>query len=141
MNAVLQAILGLNTGPFKAGIRDAEGSARGLQISLRSIGQTLGVAFSVAGAMAAARSVATWASGISEAAQNVGILSSEMLALNSVAETNGLKVEDLANGRPHRFRVSLERAVAPWREIGRFYAYLAPTGFMVFQNRKNAGFV
>ena len=96
MNAVLQAILGLNTGPFKAGIRDADGSARGLQSTLRSVGQSLGVAFSIAGAMAAARSVATWASGISEAAQNVGILSSEMLALNGIAETNGIKVEDLA---------------------------------------------
>jgi hypothetical protein len=96
VNAVLQAILGLKTGPFRAGIQDAKGQALGLQKTLSSVGQTIGIAFSAAGAMMAARSIATWASGISEAAQNVGILSSEMLALNGIAEQNGLKVDDLA---------------------------------------------
>ena len=93
--ATLKAVLGLDTGQFKAGIRDATGAAGGLKSSLASIGRSLGVAFSVGSIMAMGRAVVQWATEISTAAQNVGILTSEMMGLKQVAAQSGLDVGDM----------------------------------------------
>lgn len=93
--AQLKALLGMDTGNYKAGMRDAEGATKKFQGTLKSVGRMLGVAFSVGTVIQFGRSLVTWASNASEAAQNAGVLTSEMIALNRVGLQAGLQVGDM----------------------------------------------
>lgn len=94
--ATLKAILGLEGVPqYKAGMRDATGATMGFQKSLAAAGRMIGAAFSVGALMQAGRSLVSWASNASQAAQNAGILTSEMIALNQVGLQGGLAVDDM----------------------------------------------
>lgn len=93
--ATLKALLGLDSTQFKAGMRDAQGATKGLQASISSIGKSMAAAFTIGSVVNAGRTILQWADRISTAAQNVGILSSEMLAFNNVALQSNVSVESM----------------------------------------------
>jgi hypothetical protein len=93
--AQLKALLGIDNAQYKAGVRDSESVTKRFQSSLASIGRTLGVAFSAGAVFSFARRMMAWASDLSIAARNVGLLTSEMIALNRVAIQSGLEVNDM----------------------------------------------
>jgi hypothetical protein len=93
--ATLKAVLGLDSGPFKAGTRDAEGYAKRFGTTLSSVGRTLGFAFSAAAVISMGRAFVKWAGDLSEAAQNLGILTSDMMAFNAVALQGGLDIDQM----------------------------------------------
>ena len=93
--ARLRTIMGLDTKEFEAGIKNAKGGAKDFQKGLSEIASTLGVAFSFAAVVAFGKSFMDWAGKISDAAGNVGILTSEMASLNAVFAKQGLGTDEL----------------------------------------------
>ena len=88
-NAHLKAVLGLDSGPFKAGMKSAEGSAANFRSMIGKVGAAIGISFSVGAIISFGKSVMQWASNISTAAENAGMLTSEMMAINRVAVQTG----------------------------------------------------
>lgn len=93
--ARLQAVLGLDEREFKAGMERAGKHTSSFQSQIKQVGSLIAGAFSVGAIVSMGKSLATWASDISEAAQNAGILTSEMMALNEVALKGGLGVDEM----------------------------------------------
>lgn len=93
--ARLKAMLGMDAKQYKSGMRDAQGSTRKFQQSLASVGRALGAAFSVAALVQFSRTVIQWASDLSIAARNVGVLTSEMIALNRIAIQSGIGFSEM----------------------------------------------
>lgn len=94
--ARLRAVMGLDTKEFETGIRDSKAAAKTFQASIKDIAGALGIAFSVGAVVQFGKSFMEWAGKISDAAGNVGILTSEMASLNAVFAKQGLGVEDLS---------------------------------------------
>ena len=94
--ATLKALLGLDTGQYKAGMRDATGATGTFQQKLASVGRIIGAAFSVGAVVSMGRALTKWASDASQAAQNAGVLTEEMIALNRVGLANGADLGDMA---------------------------------------------
>jgi hypothetical protein len=94
--AQLKAIVGLDTKAYKAGTRDVKDANASLLGSFKTIGAAIGITFGVASIIRAAGAIRKWADDTSTAAQNVGILTSEMIALNRVAIQGGLGVDQMA---------------------------------------------
>lgn len=93
--AKLQAVLGMDSKEFKAGMNKAKGDASSFQSSIKKIGGVLAAAFSVSAIVGFGKSLVSWASNVSEAAQNAGILTSEMMALNEVGLKGGIGVDEM----------------------------------------------
>lgn len=93
--AKLQAMLGMDSKEFKAGMKSATKDAGSFQAHIGKIGASIGAAFSVGAIVSAGKSLATWASDVSEAAQNAGVLTSEMMALNEVALQGGIGIDEM----------------------------------------------
>lgn len=93
--AKLHAFLGLNSAEFTAGMKKAKGDTSAFQSSIKQIGTSLAAAFSFGAIAAAAKSLAEYGAEMSEAAQNAGILTEEMFALNEIATQNGLSVDEM----------------------------------------------
>ena len=89
MIANLKAVLGLDSQAFKAGVKDANSSVANFQSQLKSVASTIGMAFSVGTVIAAGRAMVRWASDISTVAQNLGIATDKMMALNQAAAKGG----------------------------------------------------
>jgi hypothetical protein len=93
--AKLQAVLGMDASEFKAGIKGASKDASSFQSQIKKVGAVIAGAFSVGAIISAGKSLASWAGNVSEAAQNAGVLTSEMMALNEVALKGGLGVDEM----------------------------------------------
>lgn len=93
--AQLKAVLGMDSKEFKAGMKSATKDTSTFQSQIASVGKMLAGAFSVGAIISFSKSIITWASDISEAAQNAGVLTSEMMALNQVALQGGLNVDEM----------------------------------------------
>jgi len=93
--AQLKALLGIDNKQYKAGMRDSESAARRFQASIASVGRALGLAFSVGALISFGRRFVSWASELSIAARNVGLLTSEMIALNRIAIKSGIGVNEM----------------------------------------------
>ena len=93
--ANLRAVLGLDSQQFRAGMRGAGNEAQSFRRQIARVGAAIGVAFSATAIIGLGRSLMRWASDVSLAARNVGVLTSEMIALNRVAQQSGLGVSDL----------------------------------------------
>jgi hypothetical protein len=94
--AKLEAMLGLDAKAYKAGMKDAKTSTTSFQASIAKVGSALGAAFTVGAIVSYGKSVVEWASKISESAQNVGVLTAEMIALNEISLKNGMEVDQLS---------------------------------------------
>lgn len=93
--AKLQAVLGMDASEFKAGMKGASKEASTFQSQIKQVGAVIAGAFSVGAIVSATKSIASWAGNVSEAAQNAGILTSEMMALNEVALKGGMGVDEM----------------------------------------------
>ena len=93
--ATLKTILGMDTAAYKAGAKDAAAATTRLQATITAAGRSLAAAFSVGAVMAGARKVMEWCDNVSTAAQNAGVLTKEMMALNQVAAANNLDIGDM----------------------------------------------
>ena len=93
--AQLKAVLGMDSKEFKAGMKSATKDTSTFQSQIASVGKMLAGAFSVGAIISFSKSIMTWAIDISEAAQNAGVLTSEMMALNQVALQGGLNVDEM----------------------------------------------
>ncbi|HAX91573.1 MAG TPA: hypothetical protein DCY07_05105 [Rhodospirillaceae bacterium] len=93
--ARLRAVMGLDTQEFEAGIAKSKGGAKSLQATLKDVAGIMGVAFSVGAVVSYGKAFMDWAGKISDAAGNVGILTSEMAALNAVFAKQGLGTDEL----------------------------------------------
>jgi hypothetical protein len=93
--AQLKAMLGLDSGAYRTGARDVMRQNDSLKRSFGDIGRAIGVSFSIAGIVMAGRTLMKWASGVSLAARNTGLLTSEMIALEKVAAQTGLGVNEM----------------------------------------------
>jgi len=87
--AQLKALLGIDNAQFKAGMRDATSSTKSFQKAIGEIGRAIGVSFSIGAIIAFGKAVVDWAGKLSEAAENTGMLTSEMMAFNRVAIQTG----------------------------------------------------
>ena len=94
--AQLKAIVGLDTKAYKAGMRDVKDANASLLGSFKTIGAAIGVTFGVASIIRAAGAIKKWSDEASVAARNVGIMTSEMIALNRVAIQGGIGVDEFA---------------------------------------------
>lgn len=95
--AELKAMLGLDPKRYNAGMKSAKESTSKFQAGLAKVTSMIGGAFSAAAAIGFAKNVFEWGGKLSEAAQKVGVLTSEMAALNKVALQNGMDVDQAAN--------------------------------------------
>lgn len=95
--AELKAMLGLDPKRYNAGMKSAQKSTSTFQDGLAKVTSMIGGAFSAAAAIGFAKNVFEWGGKLSEAAQKVGVLTSEMAALNKVALQNGMDVDQAAN--------------------------------------------
>lgn len=93
--AKLQAILAMDSSEFKAGMKGAKAEASSFQSQIKGVGKVIAGAFSVGAIISAGKSLVTWAGDISEAAQNAGLLTSEMMALNEISVQGGLNVDEM----------------------------------------------
>lgn len=93
--AKLQAVLGMDSREFKAGIGTAGKDANEFQKQIKKVGGVLAAAFSVGAIINMGKSLKSWANEISLAADNVGVLTSEMMGLNQIAILNGLGVSNM----------------------------------------------
>ena len=93
--AELKAMLSMDSSRYKAGMKEASSATTQFQGQLSNIAGAIGVSFSTAAIVTYAKSVIDWSSKLSEAAQNVGILTAEMTAFNDVALVNGLDVDKM----------------------------------------------
>jgi hypothetical protein len=93
--AQLMAALGLDAKQYKAGMADVQRGTKSFQSMIGTVGKTIAAAFSVGAVISFGKSLITWSSNVSQAAANVGILTSEMIALNRLAIQNGLDVGDM----------------------------------------------
>jgi len=93
--AQLKAVLGLDSAKYKAGTRDIRRENERMKQSFAQIGSAIGVSFSVAAVVGAARHIAEWSTEVSLAARRVGLMTSQMMALGEVAVRAGLKVENM----------------------------------------------
>lgn len=95
--AWLKAFFKLDTSNFKAGAKDIASSTDTFQKKLSGVGRVIGAAFSFGAVLAAGKAFVKWASDVSAAAENAGILTSEMMALNQVAVEADLEISDMQN--------------------------------------------
>ncbi len=95
MIASLKAVLGLDSMPYKAGARGVKQENRSIQQSFAKIGAAIGVSFGIAAIVRAGRALVDYASQASIAARNVGMLTSEMIALNRVGMTAGMQTRQM----------------------------------------------
>ena len=95
--AKLQAVLGLDAKAYQAGLRDATGGAKSFQKQIADVGRAIGVAFSVGAVVQLGKALMSWASDVSHAASNIGVLTSEMMVLNEIALRSGKSVQDAQN--------------------------------------------
>ncbi len=95
MIANLKAVLGLDSMPYKTGARGVKQENRSLQQSFAKIGAAIGVSFGIAAIVRAGRALVDYASQASIAARNVGMLTSEMIALNRVGMTAGMQTRQM----------------------------------------------
>ena len=94
--AQLKALVTADARGFKAGMRDAKGSVSSFQSALRSMGGYIASAFSVGAVVAWGKSVIQWASSLSIAARNAGVLTSSFMAFNRVATQAGMSTDQLS---------------------------------------------
>ena len=87
--ANLKARLGLDSKDFRAGVKGAKGSTQSFGQSIAKVGAMVGVAFSAQAVISMGKAFVSWASDISIAARNLGILTSELMAMNRIAVQNG----------------------------------------------------
>ena len=93
--AKLKAVLGMDTGQYRAGMRGAKAEARSFQKSLAGIGRAMGAAFSVSAIVAATKSVVAFASEIRHAADNLEIGTDAYQALTATALKYGMSSESV----------------------------------------------
>jgi len=124
--ARLRAVMGLDTREFDAGIQGAKRNAKSFQSVISGVGSALGVAFSVGGVLALGKALVGWAGAIGDAAENVGILTSEMYALNESFAKNGLGIEDLQKMFA-KVESDVFAAAYGTRELNKVYATLGFT--------------
>ncbi len=95
--AELKAMLGLDPTRYNAGIKSAQKSTTVFQDGLAKATNMIAGAFSAAAVIGFAKNVWQWGDKLSETAQKVGVLTSEMAALNRVALQNGMDIDQAAN--------------------------------------------
>ena len=95
MIAELLAKLGLDSSGFKANMKSAEGSAKSFNSVIKSVGATLGIAFSVGAVISWGKEFVKWASEASRSAENLGITTAEMLSLSKSAQKAGLETGNM----------------------------------------------
>lgn len=95
--AELKALLGLDPQRYNAGVKSAKKSTSMFQDQLAKVTSMVAGAFSAAAVIGFAKNVWQWGDKLSEMAQKVGVLTSEMAALNRVALQNGMDVNQVAN--------------------------------------------
>lgn len=95
--AELKALLGLDPKRYNAGVKSAKKSTSMFQDELAKVTNMVAGAFSAAAVIGFAKNVWQWGDKLSEMAQKVGVLTSEMAALNRVALQNGMDVNQAAN--------------------------------------------
>lgn len=95
--AELKAMLGLDPKRYNAGMKSAQKSTSVFQDRLAKVTSMVAGAFSAAAVIGFAKNVWQWGDKLSEVAQKVGVLTSEMAALNKVALQNGMDVNQAAN--------------------------------------------
>jgi len=93
--AKLKAVVGLDPKAYKAGAKQVGASNKKMKDGFKGIAASLGLAFSVGAVIAAGKALMDYATNVSIAARNVGILTSEMIALNKVALQNNLGVGEM----------------------------------------------
>jgi len=94
--AQLKAVLGMDTGNYKAGMRDARGKAKSFQNDLAGIGRTMAAAFSVGAIVAATKNVISFASEIRHAADNLEVSTLSLQSLNAAGLKYGVTNEMMA---------------------------------------------
>jgi hypothetical protein len=94
--AQLKAVLGMDSKDFKAGMSKASKDVSGFQSQIKKVGGVMAAAFSVGVIVAAGKSLATWAGNVSDAANNAGLLTSEMLALQQASIYGGLGLDGMS---------------------------------------------
>lgn len=92
--AQLKAVLGMDSKEFKAGMKSATKDASTFQSNIKKVGAVIAGAFTVSAIVGFGKSLVGWASTVSEAAQNAGILTSEMMALNEAGLKGGIGVDE-----------------------------------------------
>lgn len=92
--AQLKAVLGMDSKEFKAGMRNATKDASTFQSNIKKVGAVIAGAFTVSAIVGMGKSLIGWASTVSEAAQNAGVLTSEMMALNEAGLKGGIGVDE-----------------------------------------------
>ena len=95
--AELKAMLGLDPTRYNAGVKSAKKSTSMFQDELAKVTNMIAGAFSAAAVIGFAKNVWQWGDKLSEMAQKVGVLTSEMAALNRVALQNGMDINQAAN--------------------------------------------
>jgi len=97
MQSVIKLIseLGLNAAPYKAGVKDAKNATTGLEATVVKLGNAMKVAFTVTAITAFGKKMIEFGTKASQAAENIGITTGEMLALQRVAIANSLTIDDM----------------------------------------------
>lgn len=95
--AQLKALLSLDPARYNAGMKSAKKSTSMFQDQLAKVTSMVAGAFSAAAVIGFAKNVWQWGDKLSEVAQKVGVLTSEMAALNKVALQNGMDVNQATN--------------------------------------------
>ena len=93
--AQLKAMVGMDSSAYKAGARGVDQSTKGMSNKIASLGKAMAAAFSVAAITAGIRVINDFASTLSDAAMNLGLMTEEMMALNEVAIQNGMQTDQV----------------------------------------------
>jgi len=88
-------MLGMDSTQYRAGVRTAKGETNKFQKHLATVGRSIAGAFAVGAIINLGRQYLEWASDLSVAARNVGILTSEMMALREIAVQANLGTGDM----------------------------------------------
>jgi len=90
--AMLRAMVGLDANAYKTGANDVRKENERMRQSIAGVGKAMGIAFSVVGLIQIGKSIFEWAKNVSIAAENVGIMTGEMIGLEIIARKNNLEL-------------------------------------------------
>jgi len=93
--AQLKAVLGLDSKAYKAGVRESVSATQSFQKTLAGLGRLMAGAFSVAAVISVTKKLVSFASEIQHTADNLGVTTDELQALNAIALKSGVSVEQV----------------------------------------------
>lgn len=123
MIAYLKARLGLDSAGFKTGLKQSADAGKSFESRIKSIGKAVGIAFSATAVIGMGKALMSWASDISHAARNVGLLSEEMLAITRATEQAGSQTREVQNVLA-RFNQEVNEAIYGGKELKKAYTDL-----------------